>query len=79
VFPADPGRAAYEPWNRRDTFDNCRYCPFDILCPTDRGEAFARKHDDPQLAARHGLAVTQEELDELIEEIEGAPTFGDTP
>jgi hypothetical protein len=77
VFPADPGRARYEPWNRRDTFDNCRYCDFDMLCPTDRGEAFARKHDDPQLAPRRALAVTQEEIDELIEEIDGAASLDD--
>ena len=50
VFPADPGPSSYDVGRRRDTFDNCRHCPFDRLCPTDRGEAHARKLHDAQLA-----------------------------
>ncbi len=71
VFPSDPGSSSYDPRKRRDSFDNCRHCPFDRLCPTDRGEAHARKHDDPQLAPLHGLECSQEELEALIEKIEG--------
>jgi len=43
VFPAFPGG-----WNNFfNTFDNCRYCDFDRLCPRDRGAHWEAKHDDP--------------------------------
>lgn len=36
-FPAHPGNET--PWG----FTNCRYCPFDDVCPADRAETYARK------------------------------------
>ena len=43
VFPAYPGG-----WNNFfNTFDNCRYCDFDRLCPRDRGTHWQAKQDDP--------------------------------
>ena len=70
VFAADPGASSYDIRNRRDTFDNCRMCPYDRLCPTDRGEAHARKQHDPRLAPRRALECTQEELEALIEAVD---------
>jgi len=43
VFPAYPAG-----WNNYfNTFENCRYCDFDRLCPRDRGAHWEAKHDDP--------------------------------
>jgi RecB family exonuclease len=43
VFPAYPGG-----WNNYfNTFENCRYCDFDRLCPRDRGAHWDAKQDDP--------------------------------
>ncbi|HEY1738339.1 MAG TPA: PD-(D/E)XK nuclease family protein, partial [Acidimicrobiia bacterium] len=70
VFPADPGPSSYDVGRRRDTFENCRHCPFDRLCPTDRGEAHARKLHDPQLAPLHGLECTEEDLEALMDQSE---------
>ena len=43
VFPAYPGG-----WNNFfNTFENCRYCDFDRLCPRDRGAHWEAKQDDP--------------------------------
>ena len=45
VFPAFPGG-----WNTYfNTFDNCRYCDFDRLCPRDRGAHWQAKQDDPAM------------------------------
>ncbi|MBA3801756.1 MAG: PD-(D/E)XK nuclease family protein [Acidimicrobiia bacterium] len=42
AFPAVPGE-----WNAFfRTHANCAYCPFDILCPADRGEHAAAKADE---------------------------------
>ena len=30
-----------------NTFENCRYCDFDRLCPRDRGAQWEAKQDDP--------------------------------
>jgi ATP-dependent helicase/nuclease subunit B len=43
VFPAYPGG-----WNNYfNTFENCRYCDFDRLCPRDRGAHWESKQGDP--------------------------------
>ena len=43
VFPAYPAG-----WNNFfNTFENCRYCDFDRLCPRDRGAQWEAKQDDP--------------------------------
>jgi ATP-dependent helicase/nuclease subunit B len=49
-FPARPAQGSG--W---DT-GNCRICPFDGICPTDRQRAWERKRHDPSLAAYTGLA-----------------------
>jgi hypothetical protein len=36
-FPANPGDEL--PWG----YTNCQHCPYDRICPADRGDAFARK------------------------------------
>ncbi len=74
VFPADPGGSSYDIRNRRDTFDNCRHCPFDRLCPTDRGEAHVRKQHDAQLAPLHALECSEQQLDALVTRIDGPPS-----
>lgn len=36
----------------RRSYENCTYCPFDSICPTDRAEHAADKADHPALAIR---------------------------
>lgn len=48
-FPAYPGEPTYDPRGQRETFDHCFSCPYDRLCPLDRGAAWARKAGDPAL------------------------------
>ncbi len=44
-FPARPGP---EGWSSHG--DNCRFCPYDGMCPPDRGASWRRKRADPALA-----------------------------
>jgi RecB family exonuclease len=44
VFPARPGKLA----NRAP--EHCMYCPYDPICPADRGRAWERKRGDAALA-----------------------------
>ncbi len=46
LFPAVPGSATSWP---RVTFDNCVYCDFDRVCPTDRQSEWELIKDDPAL------------------------------
>ncbi|MDH4276750.1 MAG: PD-(D/E)XK nuclease family protein [Acidimicrobiia bacterium] len=46
LFPAVPGSATSWP---RVTFDNCVYCDFDHICPTDRQSEWESIQDDPAL------------------------------
>ena len=46
VFPAHPGEDGYFGW------ESCRYCPFDRVCPTTRGEQWERLRTR---AGRRGL------------------------
>ncbi|MDH3299370.1 MAG: PD-(D/E)XK nuclease family protein [Acidimicrobiia bacterium] len=46
LFPAVPGSATSWP---RVTFDNCVYCDFDHICPTDRQSEWESIKDDPAL------------------------------
>ncbi len=71
AFPAVPGSTRWNPRTRQDTFENCRFCAYDRLCPTDRGEAHDRKLADPQLAPLLALECDQETLDALVERIDG--------
>lgn len=50
VFPANPGPAG------RDGPQNCRYCDFQRVCPTDRRRLWERKQDSPQAAPYLALA-----------------------
>lgn len=51
VFPAVPGE-----WDAfRGTYDGCRHCDFDAVCPRDRGEHAAAKVDAPELRVRRRL------------------------
>jgi RecB family exonuclease len=47
IFPAVPGQAVSWP---RLTFENCRYCDFDRICPTDRHREWERVRRDPAVA-----------------------------
>ncbi len=46
-FPARPGPT--DGWNPRGV--NCTYCPYDGMCPPDRGASWRRKRADPSLSA----------------------------
>ena len=50
VFPANPGPAG------RDGSENCRYCDFQRVCPTDRRRLWERKQNSPQAAPYLALA-----------------------
>ena len=44
VYPANPGK---EKWQRnRPTWENCSYCPFDLVCPTTRVEQWTAQRQD---------------------------------
>lgn len=45
-FPAYPGDHDFDPGARRETFHNCLYCPYDRLCPLERGSAWERQSSD---------------------------------
>ena len=50
IFPANPGPPVQnEP-------ANCRYCDFDVICPTRRADLWERKQSDPVLAGYLQLA-----------------------
>lgn len=51
VFAASPGEFD----NRWNAHENCRYCDFDRICPTDRGEMAEAKVAAPELAVRRRL------------------------
>ncbi len=36
IYPANPGNDSW--FNNRQTWENCSYCPFDLVCPTTRVE-----------------------------------------
>jgi RecB family exonuclease len=53
VFPAVPG----EEDDFFNTFDNCRWCAYERVCPKSREEQWARKRDDPACAPYTALAL----------------------
>lgn len=56
VFAAQPGG-----WDSfRRTHENCAYCPFDSVCPVDRGEQAAAKAGADELRIRHSLRPCDE-------------------
>ena len=52
-FPANPGDGGD---GRSSKGANCRTCPFDRVCPTERWRAWQRKRSDPWAAAYVALA-----------------------
>ena len=50
VFPANPGPSD------RDSSQNCRYCDFQRVCPTDRRRLWERKQGSPQATPYLSLA-----------------------
>jgi RecB family exonuclease len=54
-FPANPGDTDWNHRERRETFSNCKYCPYDRLCAPDRRAAWDRKASDAALAPFHAL------------------------
>ena len=53
-FPARPGPVRN--WPDNGSFENCVYCDFHQVCPTDRGRAWARVRLDPSLDDYRNLA-----------------------
>ncbi len=52
-FPAVPGE-----WESFfGSYSNCRYCPFDVVCPVDRGEHAEAKLDHPLVRVRERLVT----------------------
>lgn len=56
VFPAVPG--AEDSYFR--TFENCRHCDFDALCPASRDRLWRAKRGDPHLEPYHRLTPLEE-------------------
>lgn len=54
AFAPNPGDAVLDSWS------NCRRCPYDRVCPSERGDAAERKQDDPAMARLKALRVRQE-------------------
>ena len=50
IFPGRPGESD------RGSFDNCRYCDFDPICPAQRDREWDRLRDAPELAAYVALS-----------------------
>lgn len=44
VYPANPGKEKWQ--SNRQTWDNCAYCPFDLVCPTTRVEQWNAQRQD---------------------------------
>ncbi len=53
---AFPGRPGDEDTRFGRTWDNCKYCDFDAICPTDRDRAWDRVRPAPELAGYAALA-----------------------
>lgn len=49
-FPAHPGHEGWKGW------ESCGFCPYDRMCPADRGSRWDRVSTDPQLAAYAALS-----------------------
>ena len=60
AFPANPG-----PLDRGE-HANCRFCDFDSLCPTARGDLWERKQGDP-LLSRYLQLASEEQAEEADE------------
>jgi RecB family exonuclease/transposase-like protein len=54
VYPLNPG--PYDSWSG---YENCRYCAFDRVCPSTRGEQWQHVRDDPAVQEYRDLAEPQ--------------------
>lgn len=45
VYPANPGNEKWQ--SNRQTWDNCAFCAFDLVCPTTRVEQWSEQRQDP--------------------------------
>ena len=54
LFPARPGAAT------NTGFENCRICPYDRVCPSDRARAWGRKREAPELQTYRHLAEPED-------------------
>jgi ATP-dependent helicase/DNAse subunit B len=57
VFPYRPGESNF------DAFDNCRYCDYDAICPSDRAERWEAVRFVPGLARYRTLVEGEVALD----------------
>ena len=62
VFPAHPGK---EDWF---SFENCKWCDFDRICPTDRDRAWERLQHDDALESYRELSKPVDGDDETDDE-----------
>jgi len=69
AFPAVPGNEISRA--EGPTFENCTICPFDRVCPVDRGRRWRAQHEAPELAAVRALgAPPNEDLAGLVQAAE---------
>ncbi|MGB2696123.1 MAG: PD-(D/E)XK nuclease family protein, partial [Dehalococcoidia bacterium] len=54
LFPAHPGKPS-----RGDGYENCQICPYNRICPVDRGRVWERKSRSPELRAYQQLTEGQ--------------------
>ena len=59
LFPARPGPWVSHP--ERPGHENCRYCDFNSLCPSRRGDLWQQKKSDPSIAGYLALSGEDEE------------------
>jgi hypothetical protein len=60
-FPAFPGEPAWQVSERRDSFHNCKFCPYDRLCPADRFSAWERTIEDDAVAPFLALGLPDDD------------------
>jgi CRISPR/Cas system-associated exonuclease Cas4 (RecB family) len=58
VFPMNPGEVDWKTWQ------NCRFCEYDRVCPVDRGDAAERKQEHPAYVRLRSLLPAGATADE---------------
>ncbi len=58
VFPARPGELRSD--GKRSSYENCKYCEFDRVCPSRRAQLWQRKHTAAPLSRYVALAEPPE-------------------
>jgi hypothetical protein len=69
AFPAVPGAETFSPSG--PTFENCRYCDFDRLCPSDRDRRWSIVREARETAPI--IALSQPPGDELRDLVHPLP------